>query len=247
MIAQVKCLRPLYCVTITGALMLLLGASVINQSSRSFLTAPEKERRQAANVYLQLGAARCQHKQWLEAINAYNEAIRLNSTDAAAHYGLGFALAKLWLWDEAIGAYTAAVRLKPDYAAAHLGMGYAQLKTYQHARALKSYLKVLELEPVNAAAHLNLGNLYCEIDRHDEAIKSFRRAVALSPRNPNAYYDLALCLAFDRGDIHAALKEYRILKTLDAHLAAQLYALLEKHLSLARHETAHRRLEFSAE
>jgi len=50
-----------------------------------------------------------------EALEQFNEALRLNGNDAQAHFALGSLLARMGHREEAVAHLAEALRLKPDY------------------------------------------------------------------------------------------------------------------------------------
>ena len=61
-----------------------------------------------------------------EAIEHYEQALRIRPDFAEAHYNLGVALERVGRPQEAIGHYEQALRIKPDYAEARNSL--AQLR-----------------------------------------------------------------------------------------------------------------------
>ena len=84
------------------------------------------------NAYADLG-------QYKEAIENYQEAIKLKPDLSKPHYNLGLAYAASNRITEAAAEFNQAVQLKPDYAEAHynLGVAYLQLGKKQEAGARK--------------------------------------------------------------------------------------------------------------
>ena len=71
-------------------------------------------------------------------------------------------------------------------------------------------------------AHDSLGIAYYNVGRYREAAEAFRKAISLKPEYAAAHFGLgATCVAL--GDRGAALKQYKILKSLDTDLARNLF------------------------
>ena len=103
-----------------------------------------------------LGDALLKKGQTDEAINQYQEAIRLKPDSADAHYNLGNALLKKDQTDEAISQYQEVIRLTPDYADAHNDLGLALYRKGRTGEAISHFQEALRLEPGHAAARKNL-------------------------------------------------------------------------------------------
>ena len=99
------------------------------------------------------------------------------------------------------------------------------MKRYNEAaEALK---QATVIEPNNAAAHLNLGLPLYTGGRYSEAIQAYKEVVRLRPTLPAGHFNLALAYVAIN-DRAGAMAEYETLKTLDAKMAARLYALIKK-------------------
>jgi len=103
-----------------------------------------------------LGDALLKQNQTDEAINQYQEAIRLKPGYADAHYNLGNALLKQGQIDEAIRQFQEVIRLKPDDAEAHNNLGTALDRKGQSEEAVNQYQEAIRLKPDYAAAQNNL-------------------------------------------------------------------------------------------
>ena len=64
-----------------------------------------------------------------EAIDHYEQALRIKPDYAEAHDNLGIALAQTGKIEEAIAHYEQALRIKPDFAEAHYNLGLALAQT----------------------------------------------------------------------------------------------------------------------
>jgi tetratricopeptide (TPR) repeat protein len=73
------------------------------------------------------------HKQYQEAIKAYEEAIRLDPNNAMAYINKGNALSNLRRYEEAIKTYEGAIRLDPHSAWARNGKKDAAFKKLKEA------------------------------------------------------------------------------------------------------------------
>src|SRR6266542_2540626 len=119
--------------------------------------------------------------EYQEAIEAFDEALRIGPDDVAAHNNKGNALVNLGKLQAGLSRHDEASK--------------------SHAKAIEAYNEALRLAPDNAPAHNNkgstlqsLGELQAELSRHDEASKSYARAIEA--------YDEALRIAPDDAAAH---------------------------------------------
>jgi tetratricopeptide (TPR) repeat protein len=155
-----------------------------------------------------LGDALLKKGQTDEAINQYQEAIRLNPEYAGAHYNLGNALLKKDQTDEAISQYQEVIRLKPDDADAHNNLGDALLKKGQTDEAIHQYQEAIRLKPDSADAHYNLGNALRKKGQIDEAINQYQEVIRLKPDDAGAHNNLGVALAI-KGQIEEAIRQFQ--------------------------------------
>ena len=104
-----------------------------------------------------------------------------------------------------------------------LGDCYTELENYK--KALKAYDEALTLNPDDTETKMHIGFLYGKSDDPTMAINAFKEIVAKNPDNVEAQYYLGVSYA-QAESIHAAFKQYEILKTVDQKLAQQLYDII---------------------
>jgi tetratricopeptide (TPR) repeat protein len=100
-----------------------------------------------ANERYAFGIALLQARPPPEAIQVFEEVLRLKPDYAQAHNHLGTALMKQGRLQEAIGHYEQAVRLKPDYAMAYYNLGVALEQTGRLQEAIQRYEQALRIKP----------------------------------------------------------------------------------------------------
>jgi Flp pilus assembly protein TadD len=155
-----------------------------------------------------LGDALLKKGQTDEAINQYQEAIRLKPDSADAHYNLGNALLKKDQTDEAISQYQEVIRLKPDSADAQNNLGDALLKKGQTDEAINQYQEAIRLKPDSADAHYNLGNALRKKGQIDEAINQYQEVIRLKPDDAEAHNNLGVALAI-KGQTDEAIRQFQ--------------------------------------
>jgi len=122
-----------------------------------------------AGAYLNLGVELLDQKRVDEAIEMWQESIRLDSENASAHYNLGVAYTQQGNFDSAIAAYQQALDIDPDHAEArsnlaiaHFNRGVTRMNVDDKAGAIADFEQVLEIskDPVlRSRAEKNLEQL----------------------------------------------------------------------------------------
>jgi tetratricopeptide (TPR) repeat protein len=137
-----------------------------------------------------LGEALSVSNRGMEALQQYQEAVRLKPTYPDYHYNLGMALSGLGRVQEALGQFEEALRLKSDDAKTHESYGLALMKSGQAAKAIDQYQEALRLNPDSAEAHINLGIALGQAGQLPEAIAQFEEALRINPDDAKAHNNL---------------------------------------------------------
>jgi tetratricopeptide (TPR) repeat protein len=121
-----------------------------------------------------------------EAFEHLTAAVRLQPSDATAHYNLAVVLASQGKTDEAIARYREALRLKPEYAPAHNNLGNALENRGEMNAAAGHFREAVRIDPSHAIAHYNLARALRRQGRREEAVEHLEAAVRLKPDFPEA-------------------------------------------------------------
>ena len=97
------------------------------------------------------GNALCSLERYTEAVDAYEQALRLAPSYAFAYKGKGDALIALSRYEEALAAYEQAIERDPKYAAAYNGEGDALTWLGRYEEAEISFAQGEEIAYKNAA------------------------------------------------------------------------------------------------
>jgi len=116
-----------------------------------------------------------------DAIEAYQIALEVDSSDAAIHIDLGNILKDLGRLHEAELSYRKALELAPASFIALNNLGTLLKADGRTVEALKLYRRALDVDSDSAPVHYNLGNCLAQIGRDDEAMKYFEAALSLDP------------------------------------------------------------------
>lgn len=116
-----------------------------------------------------------------QAIQDYNQAIRLNPEFGFAFNNRGSAYRAKEDYDRAIQDYNQAIRLKPDYAFAFNNRGNAYSAKEDYDRAIQDYNETIRLKPDFALAFNSRGSVYSLKKDYDRAIQDYNEAIRLNP------------------------------------------------------------------
>ena len=122
--------------------------------------------RRLAAAYNNRGVAYRVKKNYAQAINDFNEAIRLVPNNANAFNNRGVAYRNMGNLDRAVADYDQAISIKPDYVAAFYNRGLALADKKEFAKAISDFTAVLKVDPKNptvlyrrGTTYLNSGNI----------------------------------------------------------------------------------------
>lgn len=154
----------------------------------------------SVNSYYNRGTAKLKLGQYSEAIQDYDEAIKLNSRFVEAYNNRGAIKATLGQYAESIQDYDKATELNPKYEQAYYNRGTAKAKLGQYTEAIQDYDKAIELNPKYAQAYYNRGNAKTRFGDYNKAIQDYDKAIELNSEFAKAYYN--------RGNNKTKLRQY---------------------------------------
>lgn len=158
--------------------------------------------------------------------DAYRSAVRINSKDHEAWFGLGATQHNLGKNEEAAESFTQAVLLDPNNAdyRRRLGTSYWRLQRYNEA--IESLNKAVELNPKLSEGYYYRGLSYKGLLQYDQAVESLNKALELgiAKRNieGNARYNLAVSYS-KLGNVAATRQQCDILKTMGSDAPSDSY------------------------
>ena len=140
-------------------------------------------------------------RRYQQALQAFEEAVKLDGNNAQAYRGMAKTYQKLKDTDKAIGNFRMAATVKPDYVEANYELGnlYFNLKKYKDAQ--EAFKKVLNLDAnfqdggvrkLLKAAYAKQGREYLGRKNYRKAIEEYENATQLDPTDATNYYNLGL-------------------------------------------------------
>jgi tetratricopeptide (TPR) repeat protein len=142
-----------------------------------------------------------------EAIEQFEQALRVNPDFAEAAFDLGLAWGKAGNLPEAIRHYEEALRIRPDFAQAHNNLGAVLTRAGRIEEAIGHFERAIQIYPGLADAHNNLGIAFGRLGRADEAIEQFELAVQIDPDFAKARNNLGDAL-LRQGRVQEAIGQF---------------------------------------
>jgi tetratricopeptide (TPR) repeat protein len=171
-----------------------------------------------------------------EALAAYDQALKADSTFARAWYGKGLALRKLRRPQEAVLAYKAAIRHDPKDPQAYFALGniYTDLEKYNDAVGV--YDQAVAIDPKLSKAYYQRGLAYDKMNKTKDAINSFKMATEVDPNYDLAFSSLGVALGKD-GQMQEAVKAYESAVAIKPS-EVTYYRLAETYNKMQNHQAA---------
>ena len=196
-----------------------------------------QEKHQPAYAEFYIGLTFQEKGKYEEAIEHYNEAIRINPQDATAYNNRGVAKGELGRPEEAIADCNEAIRINPQYALPYNNRGTAKLALGWHHDAIADCDRAIHINPQYADAYYNRGTAKVALGRHEEAITDHNEAIRINPQHAAAYTNRGT--AKDAlGRHHEAIADYDEAIRINPQYAVAYYNRGNAKVALGRHEEA---------
>ncbi|MHC4879070.1 MAG: tetratricopeptide repeat protein [Planctomycetota bacterium] len=131
------------------------------------------------------------HKDVLEAVDLYEEAVELNPDGVEAHEGLATACYLAQEYAGAIEHFVRVTLLKPRDARAYVNLGAIYNLQGEYRKAVDSLRKAVQRDSKNAEAFYNLGIAEKNLNQNSMAISAYQSATRLDPEMVEAHINLA--------------------------------------------------------
>ena len=162
------------------------GAAGDSVTALAVLTDARKLAPENPDVQLEFGNAALQMSQWTDAIEPFQQTLRLRKNDPMALWGLARAYTGLSKFDDARQQFARYVTLRPDDSSGHsaLGMTLAALERPEEART--QFERSIALTPAQTESYFRLGLLDLDSKDLDAAAEHFRHALEHDPKHAGA-------------------------------------------------------------
>jgi tetratricopeptide (TPR) repeat protein len=141
------------------------------------------------------------------AIQACDQAIRQNPSDAVSYDNRGVEHRNKGDLDRAIADFTKAIEVNPKFANAYNNRGLVFYDKGDLDRAFADFDKAIEINPKFADAYNNRGLVFYDKGDLDRAIADYDKATEINPNYAKAYNNRGRVFD-DKGDLDRALAEY---------------------------------------
>jgi tetratricopeptide (TPR) repeat protein len=129
--------------------------------------------------YAERAFERMEKKNWKGALEDYNEAIRIDSTNEEYILNRGIVKEKLKDFAGAHTDYSKALELKPDFEKAWLNRGNLLSRQNKLAEAIQDYTVAIFYYPDYASAYYNRGITYHRMKKNESACSDIKKAESL--------------------------------------------------------------------
>jgi tetratricopeptide (TPR) repeat protein len=124
---------------------------------------------------------------YVEAITAYQKAIKLNSYNTYAWNNLAIAYADLGENSKAIDVCKQAIQQKPKNSEGYVILGNVYRQSGQFEDAKDCYQTACKLDPKAVINWVNLGDIFTDQRRDKEALRAYLKASRLTPDDPKIW------------------------------------------------------------
>jgi tetratricopeptide (TPR) repeat protein len=152
----------------------IAGCTVVIETGNQVL-------RRLASAYNNRGVAYRVKANYGEAINDFNEAIRLVPDFANAFNNRGVAYRNMGELDRAVADYDQAIRIEPDYIAAFYNRGLALAGKREYGKAISDFTTVLRVDPKNPTVLYRRGTTYLSSGDIEAGNADLAAAKAIKP------------------------------------------------------------------
>jgi tetratricopeptide (TPR) repeat protein/peroxiredoxin len=161
-----------------------------------------------------------------EAVQDFQEALRINPDYLVALENLGNAYRQQKQWDQARSVFERALTVNPDSPGANYGLAMVYAAGDDSEHTYEYLQKALQFRPDYPEALNNLGVLYVRTGRRDEAVSTLQKCTSVSPAFDQCYLTLARIYSLEGNPSEARAILLQLLKQRPGHAQA-LRALQE--------------------
>jgi tetratricopeptide (TPR) repeat protein len=202
------------------------------------------------NVYLDQG-------RFKNAVEAYQDALKVRLDYLDAYQPLGYSLARLNRHNEATDVFKQALQYDADNAEIYNNLAFALVHAERYPEAVESGEKAIALlgqtgqafkqglqvrNEVLSHAYKNVGNAYNGMNKFNEAAVALKQAAAIEPNNAAAHFNLGLAL-YNGKRFSEAIEAYQAVLKLRPQLAAAHYNLGLSYVAINDKQAARKQYE----
>jgi tetratricopeptide (TPR) repeat protein len=127
-------------------------------------------------------------KKYGEAIEAFNESLKLDAENAQTWYKKGTSFRRLEKYNEANNCYDQAIRINSDYNDAWYNKGVCLQQERNFEKAIQCYEEAIRINPKDIDAWYNKGVCLHQERNFEKAIQCYEEAIRINPKDIDAWY-----------------------------------------------------------
>ncbi|HEY0755645.1 MAG TPA: protein kinase [Ktedonobacteraceae bacterium] len=154
-------------------------------------TPPSAQLAQTKEQWLEAGDSHAHTRHYLDALMAYDRALRLDAHCADAHAHKALVLYELRRFDDALSACEKALDLDHTDLATYECAANALGALGRHKEALNREKQAISLAPNDIRAYYGMVATLEALGRREEALVVLEQAIRIAPNDPRAYYSKA--------------------------------------------------------
>ena len=221
-----------------------LGADL--EKSLSLLLRARKVAPENPDVQFDLGMVELRMSLLPDAVDAFQQTLKLRDNDAPAIYGLGRAYLQWAKFTDARQQFEKYVTLRPNDASGHYGLGMSCAALQLAPEARTEFEKSIALAPVQTESYFRLGLLDLDAQDYASAEKNFQHVLDRDPHHAGALAAMGrVKLETKRYDEAADLLQQAIAS--DASLREAHYYLGLTYARLGRKEESDQQLQIATQ
>ena len=194
------------------------------ESQRLYQLIRPEEGLQTAREFYNQAKSSAQQGLTQEAIDAYQNAIRIDPEYGRALTGLGAIFLNQRRLDEAQALFQKAIDIDPNHATALINLAMIEQMRGDMESAVARLRKVVAINPEYHEGYLSLGSVLASMKQFDEAIQHMLKAIELKPKSVLGHLNLAKAYSAS-GQLDHSADNYRKVMTLDPRMPFPHYGL----------------------
>jgi tetratricopeptide (TPR) repeat protein len=147
----------------------------------------------SARAYLNRGSLYKDEKKYQEAIQCFNEALKINVADHEAYMLRGNVYFEMNKPDLAFSDYKKSLSIKPNYSTALDNVGALFGLRLQYDSALVYLNKALAISPGYSPSYKNRALVNLELNKNEDAIRDFKKFLEYNPNDPDIMNVIGVC------------------------------------------------------
>jgi tetratricopeptide (TPR) repeat protein len=144
-----------------------------------------------SNYYLTLGYIYENQNKMDEALNLYQQSLKVKPDDPESLANIAFAFYKQKKYDEAIKEAYKVLVIKADSYLAQDTIGRALIEQGKLVEAMEIFTKILKNNPNYASAYLNIGKIHQLQGNLTQAINSYKLSIKINPNYKKVYPEIS--------------------------------------------------------